>query len=52
MPEKDLNLEAGVFMVNLTFYTTHQRFLATSARPVRIWGEGEGEGEGEKGWES
>ncbi len=38
MPEKELNLEAGVFMVNLTFYSTNHRFLATSARPVSLWG--------------
>lgn len=34
MPENQANLEAGVFMVNLTFYSTDGNFLSTSARPV------------------
>lgn len=34
LPEKQPNLEAGTFMVNLTFYTTKNHFLDTSARPV------------------
>ena len=34
IPENQLNLDSGVFMVNLTFYSTQNRFIATSARPV------------------
>ena len=35
LPESPVNEEIGVFMVNITFYTTEGRFLSTSARPVR-----------------
>ena len=34
VPESFVNRESGVFMVNLTFYTTDNQFLSTSARPV------------------
>ena len=35
LPESPVNEEVGMFMVNVTFYTTERRFLSTSARPVR-----------------
>ena len=35
VPDSHVNVEAGVFMVNLTFYTSNNQYLATSARPVR-----------------
>ena len=34
VPENQVNLEAGLFMVNITFYSTNKKFLSTSARPV------------------
>ena len=34
VPESSVNRDSGVFMVNLTFYTTDKQFLSTSARPV------------------
>ena len=34
-PESPVNEAVGVFMVNITLYTTGQQFLSTSARPVR-----------------
>ena len=45
-----MNEDIGVFMVNITFYTTGGTFLSTSARPVRTWGgDGGWKHEGEKG---
>lgn len=38
-PESPVNEAIGVFMVNITLYTTGQQFLSTSARPVsHLWG--------------
>ena len=38
-PESPVNEAIGVFMVNITLYTTGQQFLSTSARPVSyLWG--------------
>ena len=33
-PESPVNEAIGVFMINITFYTTDHQFLSTSARPV------------------
>ena len=50
VPESPVNEDIGVFMVNITFYTTGGAFLSTSARPVRTWGgDGGWKHEGEKG---
>ncbi|CAI8054757.1 Seipin [Geodia barretti] len=35
-PESPVNAEVGVFMVNITLYTTGQQFLSTSARPAMV----------------
>ena len=34
VPENPVNEDIGVFMINITFYTTGNQFLSTSARPV------------------
>lgn len=36
LPESPVNEEIGVFMINITFYTTGNRFLSTSARPAML----------------
>jgi hypothetical protein len=35
-PESPVNEAVGVFMVNITLYTTGQQFLSTSARPAMV----------------
>ncbi len=34
LPETSVNQEVGIFMVNLTFYSTDGQYLTSSARPV------------------